>query len=72
MKSRETTTAVLRMTSMPVLVTLALLLLLVASSIVLTVTRAADGLAGPDSGPDAVRVEPQRSSAIIEVERGAA
>jgi len=57
---------------MPVIVTLALLLLLLASSIVVTMTRAAEGLAGSNGGIDVVQVEPQSSSAIIEVERGAA
>ena len=72
MRSRETTTAVLRVTSMPVMVTLALLLLLLATSIVVTMTRAADGVAGSKGDIDAVQVEFRSSSAIIEVERGAA
>lgn len=64
MRSRETTT-VLRMTSMPVLVTLALLLLLVLGSIAVATTRAAGGLAGNHAAPDAVLVEPQRSGAAV-------
>lgn len=57
MKSRETTT-VLRMTSMPVLVTLALLLLLVLGSIAVATSQAAGGLAGTGARPEAVLVAP--------------
>ena len=70
MRSRETTT-VLRMTSMPVLVTLALLLLLVLGSIAVTATRVAGGLAGGGVGPDAVLAEPQPSGAAIDFDLGA-
>jgi hypothetical protein len=64
MKSRGATT-VLQMTSMPVLVTLALLLLLVVGSLMITATRAADGFSGSavEAG-DAAWVEPQRGTAI--------
>jgi len=58
MRSREAT--------MPVLVTLALLLLLVVGSSVLAATRAANGLAGSEAAPNAV-VEPQRNSAVVDV-----
>ncbi len=64
MRTREKT-AVLRMTSMPVLVTLALLLLLVVGSIAVTATRVAGGLAGSGGNPDAAVVEPARSGAAI-------
>ena len=70
MKSRGATTNVLRMTSMPVLVTLALLLLLVASSIAVTVTRAADGVAGTGASPERALVEPKRSSAVVDLLSG--
>jgi len=50
---------------MPVLVTLALLLLLVVGSIAVTATRVAGGLAGSGGNPDAAVVEPARSGAAI-------
>ncbi|HHX44254.1 MAG TPA: hypothetical protein GX714_09760 [Chloroflexi bacterium] len=64
MRSRETTT-VLRMTSMPVLVTLALLLLLVLGSIAVTTTRATSGAARGSAGNNPVAVEPQHSGAVL-------
>lgn len=71
MKSRETT-SVLQMTSMPVLVTLALLLLLVVGSIAIRATRAAEGLTGPGVGSDVVLMQPQQSSAIVDLGTGVA
>ena len=71
MKSRETT-AVLRMTSMPVLVTLALLLLLVVGSIAVTIARTADGLTRTGTGSDAVLMESRSSSAVLDLGLGAA
>lgn len=69
MKSRETT-AVLQMTSMPVLVTLALLLLLVVGSIVVTTTRTADDRAGTETGSGVVWVESKSSSAVLDLGPG--
>ena len=70
-KSGEARTAVLRMTSMPVLVTLALLLLLVIGSMALAATRAAGEASGARDTPGTTVVERQ-DSGVVEVILGPA